>query len=82
MRLDEPLCIEFEFDGDIKRLIQNPDLIKASRAGLEIPVSFINRNGDEAILVFIGHLAIPVDLSSYFKYHSNGETSWISLKIK
>jgi len=84
MKIQEPLNIEIEFDGNIQGLLDSPEKIKASIGGRTIPIDFIDRDGETSILIFILHLIIPVDLSSYVRYTERGEkrTKCIKIKIK
>jgi len=67
MRLNEPLHIKIDFDGDMQGLLFSPERITMSQGGSPIKIDHIVKKGATGIEIYAGTLKIPIDLSPYCK---------------
>jgi len=65
MKLNEPLYIKIDFNGDVQGLLLSPDKIDITQNGKSLKIDHIVKKGITAIEIYSGTLRIPIDLSPY-----------------
>jgi hypothetical protein len=75
---DEPLNIEFDFDGDIQRLVACESNFDISIGSKKLNAKHACQTGKYKIDLYIENLRIPINLSGYKKH---ADTVHIKLKI-
>ena len=75
------MFLEFDFDGDINKLISNKKNFVISLEDINIPIENVFYDGGYLISVFLpGQRRLPIDLSNYFNRFENGY--FVKMKIK
>jgi hypothetical protein len=65
MKLNEPLHIKIDFDGDVQGLILCPSKITLNQGGRPLRIDHIIKKGATGIEIYSGTIRIPIDLAPY-----------------